>query len=167
MLPLRWSRRYVPLEMLVAVSGGAGFQPNRSGRFAFNTTQHQSPRHPARFAASHRPGEHHLNFHARLSNGHTVEMSYLLYLPVDYGKNHGKKPLLLFLHGAGSVVPNLAGIYIHGPMKLLAEDGGNARFRATCPFVFLARSARRADNAGISRTSSRRSWRCWNGLKRN
>jgi predicted peptidase len=62
----------------------------------------------------------------------TVELDYLLYLPkgIDGGQG-SRRPLLLFLHGAGERGHDLALVKMHGPPHL-AETG------MEFPFVLLA-----------------------------
>jgi predicted peptidase len=61
-----------------------------------------------------------------------VEMRYLLYLPVDYGKSDEKVPLLLFLHGSGERGADLEVVKKHGPPKLVSE-GKNFPFVLVSP----------------------------------
>lgn len=50
-----------------------------------------------------------------------LEMSYLLYLPEDYGKTKKDWPLMVFLHGAGERGSNLDKVKVHGPAKLVDQ----------------------------------------------
>jgi len=54
-----------------------------------------------------------------LAKGEKVEINYLIFLPADYGKQDGARPLLLFLHGAGERGDNLALVKRHGPPKIV------------------------------------------------
>lgn len=50
-----------------------------------------------------------------------LKVSYLLYLPKDYGKQKDKKwPLVVFLHGSGESGSDLERVKAHGPPKLIA-----------------------------------------------
>lgn len=54
--------------------------------------------------------------------GHDPEkLGYWLYLPKDYKQGVAKKPLLLFLHGAGERGTDLNVVKKHGPPKLVPE----------------------------------------------
>jgi predicted peptidase len=66
-----------------------------------------------------RPGQHAQKFAAKVTA--QVELSYLLYLPEDYGSSRKKWPLLLFLHGAGERGDDVQLVAKHGPPKLVAE----------------------------------------------
>lgn len=57
---------------------------------------------------------------AKLETQVKVQMSYLLYLPEDYGKQESW-PLVLFLHGAGERGEDLELVKTHGPPKLIAQ----------------------------------------------
>jgi predicted peptidase len=51
-----------------------------------------------------------------------VSANYLLYLPVEYKADPGKRwPLMLFLHGAGERGTNLSAVAVHGPPKLVKQ----------------------------------------------
>lgn len=51
-----------------------------------------------------------------------LKISYLLYLPKDYGKQADKKwPLVVFLHGSGESGSDLEQVKRHGPPKLIAN----------------------------------------------
>lgn len=61
-----------------------------------------------------------------------TRLSYLLHLPVDYGKNHEAAwPLLFFLHGAGERGTNLSRVATHGPPRLVKS-------KPDFPFILLA-----------------------------
>ncbi|MBN2021034.1 MAG: dienelactone hydrolase family protein [Sedimentisphaerales bacterium] len=63
----------------------------------------------------------------------TVDCNYLLYLPVDYGKDAKKKwPMIMFLHGAGERGNNLNLVTKHGPPKMIAR-GKNFEFIIVSP----------------------------------
>lgn len=52
----------------------------------------------------------------------TLQASYLLYLPKDYGKDPTKKwPVLVFLHGSGESGTDIEAVKQHGPPKLIAQ----------------------------------------------
>ncbi|MCC9629892.1 prolyl oligopeptidase family serine peptidase [Blastopirellula sp. JC732] len=54
--------------------------------------------------------------------GHDPEkLGYWLYLPTDYKADGEKKPLMLFLHGAGERGTDLNVVKKHGPPKLVPE----------------------------------------------
>ena len=55
------------------------------------------------------------------SNGETIEMRYLLYLPSTYDSSEENWPLLLFLHGAGERGDDLELLKVHGPPKMIAQ----------------------------------------------
>lgn len=78
----------------------------------------------------------------------SVEISYLLYLPPEYGYTSGKTwPLLLFLHGAGERGTNLQRVAIHGPPSMV-KQGTNF------PFIIVAPQCpegRRWENEGLLR----------------
>jgi predicted peptidase len=82
------------------------------------------------------PGDHPLKFKTHIGDK-TVQMSYLLHLPADYGNARVKSPVLVFLHGIGECGDDLAGIYGLGPMTLLKANGGNEAFAASCPYIVL------------------------------
>ncbi|HKI68301.1 MAG TPA: PHB depolymerase family esterase [Verrucomicrobiae bacterium] len=64
-----------------------------------------------------------LQFHARLTK--KVGLKFLLYLPPNYTANDKKRrPLLLFLHGAGERGNDLTLVAKHGPPKLIAQGLG-------------------------------------------
>ncbi len=50
-----------------------------------------------------------------------IDCNYLLYLPVDYGKDDKKWPLILFLHGKGERGNNIEVIKKQGPPKMIAQ----------------------------------------------
>ena len=51
-------------------------------------------------------------------------LEYLLFLPADYQKDKEKPwPLMLFLHGAGERGKDLSKVTVHGPPKLVKENG--------------------------------------------
>jgi predicted peptidase len=61
----------------------------------------------------------------------TYKSDYLLYLPLDYGKEPEKKwPLIVFLHGSGERGNDLNAVKIHGPPKVVEK-----RY---LPFVILS-----------------------------
>jgi predicted peptidase len=74
------------------------------------------------------PGQH----SAVLSREVLFEMDYLIFLPQDYGNEHKKWPLMVFLHGAGERGDNLNKVKVHGPPKL-AEQGKNFPFIIVSP----------------------------------
>jgi predicted peptidase len=53
-----------------------------------------------------------------------VECNYLLYLPADYGKDKKKRPLIMFLHGAGERGDNLELVKKHGMPKMISQGNG-------------------------------------------
>lgn len=63
---------------------------------------------------------------------HTHRLSYLAFLPQDYGKEPGRKwPMILFLHGMGERGDNLQLVKRHGPPKLVDS-------RPDFPFVVIS-----------------------------
>lgn len=50
------------------------------------------------------------------------QLDYLLYLPEGYGQSSQKRPLMVFLHGAGERGDNLALVKKHGPPKLAEKE---------------------------------------------
>lgn len=69
----------------------------------------------------------------------TVSAKYLLYLPVDYGRDKKKRwPLIVFLHGSGESGDNLDIVAKHGPPQLIAEG-------KEFPFIIVSPQARSAD----------------------
>jgi len=58
---------------------------------------------------------------AKIQNGKTVELEYLLFLPSGYGDEKAKRwPLMLFLHGAGERGSDIKKVAVHGPPKNVA-----------------------------------------------
>jgi dienelactone hydrolase len=68
-------------------------------------------------------------------NGEKLKMAYSLYLPVGYEKTTDKKPMLVFLHGAGECGTDCNAIFIHGPDSHLR---GDPKFKDTYPFIGLS-----------------------------
>lgn len=62
----------------------------------------------------------------------TVGCKYLLYLPADYAKGDKKRPLMMFLHGAGERGDNPGLVKKHGPPKLI-EQGKSFDFIIVSP----------------------------------
>ena len=58
----------------------------------------------------------------------TAQLEYLLSLPADYGQSRKSWPLVLFLHGSGESGNDLNKVKVHGPPKLVDENG---------PFPFI------------------------------
>jgi predicted peptidase len=59
--------------------------------------------------------------HFQAQTTHTIELNYLLFLPVGYKADTGKKwPLILFLHGAGERGSDIWKVAVHGPPKHVA-----------------------------------------------
>jgi len=65
------------------------------------------------------PGQHDQSFEGTISN--KVKLNYLVYLPKGYGETGEKRPLILFLHGAGERGDNLRQVELHGPPKVVKE----------------------------------------------
>jgi predicted peptidase len=61
-----------------------------------------------------------------------AKLSYLLYLPKDYGGEKKSWPLLVFLHGAGESGTDLDKVKLHGPPKLI-EEGKDFPFIVVSP----------------------------------
>ncbi len=81
------------------------------------------------------PG-HHKMWAEVLVQGQTVRLPYLVYLPLNFGKDPKEKPpVMLFLHGVGECGTDLQGIYVHGPAPALRDD---AKFRERYPFVGIS-----------------------------
>ncbi len=60
------------------------------------------------------------------------ELEYLLYLPPGYDAKAGqRRPLMLFLHGAGERGTNVQRVGIHGPLKLVKQG-------KDLPFIIVA-----------------------------
>jgi predicted peptidase len=54
-------------------------------------------------------------------------MPYLYYLPKDYKSDRQKRrPLMLFLHGAGERGTNVSRVTMHGPLKLPSTKAANS-----------------------------------------
>ncbi len=60
-------------------------------------------------------------------------LPYLLALPTDYKADETKRPLLLFLHGAGECGVDLNLVKIHGPPKLMEKKPGDFPFIVVSP----------------------------------
>lgn len=63
----------------------------------------------------------------------TARLNYLLYLPARYGKTKKEWPLILFLHGAGERGNDLEKVKVHGPPKLVAQQGRQFPFIIVSP----------------------------------
>lgn len=61
------------------------------------------------------------------------KLPYLLALPTDYKADDTKRPLLLFLHGAGECGVDLNLVKIHGPPKLVEKKPGDFPFIVVSP----------------------------------
>lgn len=61
-----------------------------------------------------------------------IAYDYLIYLPKDYSGRGEKRPLLLFLHGAGERGDNLELVKKHGPPKLI-DQGKDFPFIVVSP----------------------------------
>jgi predicted esterase len=72
---------------------------------------------------SQKPG-----FHKFVAGAHiqwpqeSMEMSYLMYLPLDFDKSTDKKPMLIFLHGNSHQGSDLWGVLDEGPANNLMEN---------------------------------------------
>lgn len=55
----------------------------------------------------------------KIEGNEPEQLGYWLYLPTDYKADGEKKPLLLFLHGAGERGTDLNKVKVHGPPKLV------------------------------------------------
>jgi pimeloyl-ACP methyl ester carboxylesterase len=72
---------------------------------------------------SQKPG-----FHKFVSGAHvewpqeSIDMSYLMYLPMDFDKSTDKKPMLVFLHGNSHQGSDLWGVLNEGPANYLMEN---------------------------------------------
>lgn len=62
----------------------------------------------------------------------TVNLQYLLYLPLDYENSDSLFPLLLFLHGAGERGDDINLVKKNGPPKLI-EEGKDFPFIVVSP----------------------------------
>lgn len=60
-------------------------------------------------------------------------LPYLLALPTDYKADETKRPLLLFLHGAGECGVDLNLVKVHGPPKLVEKKPGDFPFIVVSP----------------------------------
>ncbi len=58
-------------------------------------------------------------------------LSYLLFLPKDYGTDNRKWPVMLFLHGSGERGDDLKLVKVHGPPKLVES-------RSDFPFIVVS-----------------------------
>lgn len=67
--------------------------------------------------------------------GEKLKMAYSLYLPVGYETTTDKKPMLIFLHGAGECGTDCSAIFIHGPDSSLRND---PKFKDSYPFIGLS-----------------------------
>ena len=76
-------------------------------------------------------GFHKMKLQAKVG-GKTINIPFLLYLPVDYAQTKDNYPALLFLHGAGEGGTDLGAIYSNGPAIILRD---NENFRKTCKFI--------------------------------
>jgi len=63
----------------------------------------------------------------------TVNANYLLYLPNEYPESKREWPLILFLHGAGERGNDLEKVKIHGPPKLIENEGKKFPFVIVSP----------------------------------
>lgn len=81
------------------------------------------------------PGFHKLRFRGEV-DGKMVRMSYLVYLPRGYDRSVERWPMLVFLHGAGEVGTDLAGVFVHGPASEL-DRPDNKAFADWFPMVLL------------------------------
>ncbi len=59
------------------------------------------------------------------------KFGYLLFLPKDYGKDHRKWPVMMFLHGSGERGGDLNLVKVHGPPKLVES-------RPDFPFIVVS-----------------------------
>ena len=62
-----------------------------------------------------------------------TRVDYLLYLPKSYPKSRKRWPLMLFLHGAGERGNDLEKVKMHGPPKLIAQEGKEFPFIIVSP----------------------------------
>jgi len=79
-------------------------------------------------------GHHKMKFEAKIADK-VIRMPWLLYLPKDYEKSSDKKPVMIFLHGAGEGGTDLEAIYAHGPNAALR---GDPKFADTYPFIGIS-----------------------------
>ncbi len=88
------------------------------------------------------PGDHKLRFRTHVA-GRQVDMAYLLHLPPGYDADvpatnpADRRPMLVFLHGAGECGTDLAGVYALGPMYHLRKGGDDPDLANSCPLVVL------------------------------
>jgi predicted peptidase len=72
---------------------------------------------------SQKPGFHKFTLGAHVEwPQESIDMSYLMYLPMDFDKTSDKKPLLVFLHGNGHQGSDLWGVLNEGPANYLLEN---------------------------------------------
>ena len=63
----------------------------------------------------------------------SLKINYLLYLPKDYEESEDEWPLILFLHGLGECGDDLEKVKVHGPPKLIEEEGKEFPFIIVSP----------------------------------
>ena len=73
------------------------------------------------FELIERGGQHSQTFEKTVTKNLTC--NYLLFLPEGYGEQEKDWPMMLFLHGAGERGSDLQKVKIHGPPKIVEEQG--------------------------------------------
>jgi hypothetical protein len=80
------------------------------------------------------PGHHNLFFNTRL-NKDPLKLAYGLFLPATYAARGPRKPMVVFLVGAGECGNNHQALYVHGPA---AELQRNKDLAAWADFIVLS-----------------------------
>ena len=65
-------------------------------------------------------GQHPQTFEKTITK--TLSCKYLLFLPEGYGQKRKRRPMILFLHGAGERGDDLSKVKKHGPPKLVEKQ---------------------------------------------
>jgi len=78
---------------------------------------------------------HHKQKYETTVNGEKLKMAYSLYLPKGYETTTDKRPMLIFLHGAGECGTDCNALFIHGPDNSLRND---PKFKDSYPFIGLS-----------------------------